>query len=153
MPTDVDQALRSGGFLRTSGPHAPATVGRRLANWSTLTKWRGLDGVFASPAPKSAIRPGVRAVPRTRRRKNAKVVTSDVLAKLLAICGGNSLRDLRDRTILMVAFALWRPAALRFSGHGLRSGDLTEAANRGIPLPRGDGTVKEPLCTASLKLL
>jgi integrase len=105
MPADVADNLRSQGFLKSTGPHAPATVRRRLANWSTLTKWRGLDGAFASPALKSAIRLAVRAVPRTRRRKSAKAVTSDVLSKLLATCATDSLRDLRDRAILMVAFA------------------------------------------------
>ncbi|NTF31811.1 tyrosine-type recombinase/integrase [Rhizobium skierniewicense] len=105
IPTEVDDKLRKQGFLKSIGPHAPATVRRRLANWSTLTKWRGLDGAFASPALKSAIRHAVRAVPRTRRRKSAKAVTGDVLAKLLATCAGDDLRDLRDRAILMVAFA------------------------------------------------
>ncbi len=105
MPDDVDENLRRQGFLRSVGPHAPATVRRRLANWSTLTKWRGLDGAFASPALKSAIRLAVRAVPRMRGRKSAKAVTGDVLSKLLATCATDSLRDLRDRAILMVAFA------------------------------------------------
>ncbi|MBB3919712.1 integrase [Rhizobium fabae] len=105
MPADVEDNLRRQGFLKSTGPHAPATVRRRLANWSTLTKWRGLDGAFASPALKSAIRLAVRAVPRTRGRKSAKAVTGDVLAKLLANCATDSLRDLRDRPILMVAFA------------------------------------------------
>ncbi|KDR86538.1 integrase [Agrobacterium sp. TS43] len=105
MPDNVDDSLRRQGFLKSTGPHAPATVRRRLANWSTLTKWRGLDGAFASPALKSAIRLAVRAVPRTRRRKSAKAVTSDVLAKLLTTCTTDSLRDVRDRAILMVAFA------------------------------------------------
>jgi integrase len=105
MPPEVDDSLRSQGFLRAVGPHAPATVRRRLANWSTLTHWRGLDGAFASPALKSAIRLAVRAVPRPRRRKSAKAVTGDVLASLLATCASGSLRDLRDRALLMVAFA------------------------------------------------
>lgn len=105
MPTEVDDTLRCQGLLKSAGPHAPATVRRRLANWSTLTKWRGLDGAFASPALKSAIRLAVRAVPRKRTRKSAKAVTSDILAKLLSTCSTDSLRDLRDRAILMVAFA------------------------------------------------
>jgi integrase len=105
MPAAVDEDLRSQGFLKSVGPHAPSTVRRRLANWSTLTKWRGLDGAFASPSLKAAIRLAVRAVPRTRRRKSAKAVTGDVLIKLLATCATDSLRDLRDRAILMVAFA------------------------------------------------
>jgi hypothetical protein len=65
MPATVDSALRLAGHLRTAGPHAPDTVRRRLASWSTLTQWRGLAGAFASPALKSAIRLAVRAVPRT----------------------------------------------------------------------------------------
>jgi integrase len=105
MPADVAGNLRSQGFLKSTGPHAPATVRRRLANWSTLNKWRGLDGAFASPPLKSAIRLAVRAVPRARHRKSARAVTGDVLAKLLATCESESLRDLRDRAILMVAFA------------------------------------------------
>ncbi|WP_375166362.1 MULTISPECIES: site-specific integrase [Rhizobium] len=137
MPPEVDQSLRDGGFLRSAGPHAPATVGRRLANWSTLTKWRGLDGAFASPALKSAIRLAVRAVPRTRRRKSAKAVTGDVLAKLLATCSGDSLRDLRDRAILMVAFG--SGGRRRSEVAGLRKEQLTieppVTVEDGSPLP------------------
>lgn len=105
MPDDVDNNLRRQSFLRAIGPRAPDTVRRRLASWSTLTKWRGLDGAFASPAIKSAIRLAVRAVPRQRRRKSAKAVTGDVLAKLLATCATDNLRDVRDWAILMVVFA------------------------------------------------
>ncbi|KKZ84507.1 integrase-like protein (plasmid) [Rhizobium phaseoli Ch24-10] len=137
MPAAVGQALRDGGLLRSTGPHAPATVGRRLANWSTLTKWRGLDGAFASPALKSAIRLAIRAAPRQRLRKSAKAVTSDVLAKLLATCGGNNLRDLRDRAILMVAFA--SGGRRRSEVAGLRKEQLTieppVAGEDGSPLP------------------
>ena len=105
MPLDVDDNLRRQGFLRSTGPHAPDTVRRRLASWSSLTRWRGLDGAFASPALKQAIRLAVRAVPRKRRRKSAKAVTGDILQMLLATCASDGLRDIRDRAILMVAFA------------------------------------------------
>lgn len=133
MPADVDDNLRRQGFLKSAGPHAPATVRRRLANWSTLTKWRGLDGAFTSPALKSAIRHAVRAVPRTRRRKSAKAVTGDVLAKLLATCATDSLRDLRDRAILMVAFA--SGGRRRSEIAGLRLEQLTVEA----PIEMADG--------------
>ncbi|WP_077121929.1 tyrosine-type recombinase/integrase [Agrobacterium rosae] len=123
MPAAVDDKLRKQRFLKSVGPHAPATVRRRLANWSTLTKWRGLDGAFTSPALKSAIRHAVRAVPRTRRRKSARAVTGDVLAKLLATCAGDGLRDLRDRAILMVAFA--SGGRRRSEIAGLRAEQLT----------------------------
>lgn len=105
MPADIEDKLRRQGFLRTTGPHAPDTVRRRLATWSTLTKWRGLEGYFGSPALRSAVRLAIRATPRPRKRKSAKAVTGDVLAKLLATCATGSLRDVRDRAILMVAFA------------------------------------------------
>ena len=106
---------------------------RRLANWSTLTKWRGFDGAFPSPALKSAIRLAVRAVPRTRRRKSAKAVTGNVLAKLLATCATDSLRDLRDRAILMVAFA--SGGRRRSEIAGLRCEQLTVEP----PIPVEDG--------------
>jgi integrase len=137
MPADVDQKLRSQTFLKTVGPHAPATVRRRLANWSTLTKWRGFAGAFASPALKSALRLAVRAVPRKRGRKSAKAITGDILAKLLATCATESFRDLRDRAILMVAFA--SGGRRRSEIAGLRVEQLTieppiEVAD-GPPLP------------------
>lgn len=97
--------LRTQGFLRSTGPPAPDTVRRRLATWSTLTKWRGPEGTFSPPALKSAIRLAVRATPRPRQRESAKAVTGDVLSQVLATCQSNSLRDLRDKPILMVAFA------------------------------------------------
>jgi len=137
MPADVDASLHTQGFLKSAGPHAPATVRRRLANWSTLTKWRGLDGAFASPALKSAIRLAVRAVPRPRKRKSAKAVTGDILAKLLATCATGSLRDVRDRAILMVAFA--SGGRRRSEIVGLRVEQLTEEppieVADGPPLP------------------
>ena len=105
MPANVETDLRRQGFLRVSGPHSPATVRRRLANWSTLTRWRGLEGAFSSPSVKSAIRLAVRALNRPRSRKSAHVITGDILDKLLATCSGEDLTALRDRAILMVAFA------------------------------------------------
>ena len=134
MPADVADNLRAQGFLKSAGPHAPATVRKRLANWSTLTKWRGLDGAFASPPLKSAIRLAVRAVPRKRTRKSAKAVTGDILAKLLATCSAGSLRDVRDRAILMVAFA--SGGRRRSEIAGLRVEQLMEEP----PIEVADGT-------------
>ncbi|NWJ22656.1 tyrosine-type recombinase/integrase [Rhizobium sp. RM] len=133
MPEAVTNNLREQGFLRAVGPHAPDTVRRRLASWSTLTKWRGLDGTFASPALKSAIRLAVRATPRPRKRKSAKAVTSDVLEKLLATCASDNIRDLRDRALLMLAFA--SGGRRRSEIAGLRCQQLTEEQ----PIPVEDG--------------
>jgi hypothetical protein len=41
MPADVAEGLRTKGLLRCDGPHAPSTVKRRLASWSTLHRWKG----------------------------------------------------------------------------------------------------------------
>jgi len=131
MPDDVEDNLRRQGFLKSTGQHAPTTVRRRLANWSTLTKWRGLDGAFASPALKSAVRLAIRAVPRQRRRKSAKAVTGDVLAKLLSTCATSNLRDLRDRAILMVAFA--SGGRRRSEIAALRAEQLTVEAPIAVP--------------------
>ena len=104
MPADVGDALRANGLLRTKGPHAPDTVRRRLASWSTMHRWRGLEGPFASPALRSALRLAVRASGRPRRRKSERAVTRDILDRLTATCRSNELVGVRDLAILMAAF-------------------------------------------------
>jgi integrase len=105
MPEDVAIALRVKGLLRSTGPHAPATVRRRLTSWSILTRWRGLTGAFSAPSLKSALRLAVKASDRPRQRKSKKAVTGDILTKLLTTCAGDRLVDLRDRALLLMAFA------------------------------------------------
>jgi integrase len=105
MPAEIAAALSADGWLRSVGPHAPSTVRRRLSSWSTLTRWRGLLGAFDAPSLRSAIRLAVRASGRTRTRKSRKAVTSDILATLLRACDGDRLVDLRDRALLLTAFA------------------------------------------------
>jgi site-specific recombinase XerD len=105
MPADVSDALRADGLLRTEGPHAPDTVRRRLASWSTLHRWRGLDGPFASPALRAALRLAVRASGHPRQRKSERAVTRDILDRLTATCRSDELVGARDLAILMAAFA------------------------------------------------
>ncbi len=106
MPAAVAAALSAQGLLRAPNrPHAPATVRRRLSSWSTLTKWRGLRGKFNAPGLQSAIKLAVRASARPRGRKSDKAVTADVLAALLKTCSGDRLVDVRDRALLLAAFA------------------------------------------------
>ena len=62
MPDTIAAALWAEGLLRADGPHAPATVRRRLSSWATLHHWKGLAGPFRSPALRSAIRLAVRRV-------------------------------------------------------------------------------------------
>ncbi|MGO4570189.1 tyrosine-type recombinase/integrase [Rhizobium sp. 2YAF20] len=124
MPEDVAIALRVKGLLRSTGPHAPATVRRRLTSWSILTRWRGLTGAFSAPSLKSALRLAVKASDRPRQRKSKKAVTGDILTKLLATCAGDKLVDLRDRALLLLAFA--SGGRRRSEVANLRFEDLTD---------------------------
>lgn len=124
MPEDVAIALRAKGLLRSIGPHAPATVRRRLTSWSILTRWRGLTRSFSAPSLKSALRLAVRASNRPRQRKSKKAVTGDILAKLLTACAGDRLVDLRDRALLLMAFA--SGGRRRSEVAGLRVEDLVD---------------------------
>jgi len=105
MPDAVEAALRSDGRLRAGGPHAPATVRRRLALWSTFHRWLGFEGPFSSPNLRAALRLAARAGRRPRGRKSAKPLTRDVLQRLIAACSNGTLADKRDAALLLIAFA------------------------------------------------
>src|SRR5690606_28185567 len=66
-----------------------------------------------------------------------KAVTGDILSRLLATCNSDSLRDIRDRAILMVAFA--SGGRRRSEIAGLRKEQLTQEEpiliDGDIPLP------------------
>jgi len=124
MPADVEAGLRTERLLRASGPHAPDTVRRRLTSWSILTRWRGQTGAFGAPSLQSALRLAVRASARPRQRKSKKAVTGDLLAKLLQTCAGERSVDLRDRALLLTAFA--SGGRRRSEVAALRVEDLTD---------------------------
>lgn len=124
MPAEVEVGLRAQRLLRVDGPHATDTVRRRLTSWSILTRWRGLTGAFGAPSLKTELRLAARASKRPRQRKSKKAVTGDVLAKLLAVCSGERLVDVRDRAVLLVAFA--SGGRRRSEVVGLRVEDLTD---------------------------
>jgi integrase len=105
MPESVLKYLVGLDLLRTNGLHSPATVRRRLFSWSTLTKWRGLNGVFTSPTVKSALALAVRTHLAIPSPKSQKAITRDILAVVLASIGHEKLVDIRDRTLLSTAFA------------------------------------------------
>jgi integrase len=104
MPQQVAEALRADGRLKSAGPHAPATVRRRLALWCSLHRWRGLEGLFANASIRNALRLAIRAADRPRARKSPSAITRDVLDKLIATCGRGRAVDLRDRALLLLAF-------------------------------------------------
>jgi hypothetical protein len=79
MPEEVRQFLVSQNLLRGTGPHAAATVRRRIALWSTLHRWRGLVGPFSDPHVRTALQSAVRATFRPQKKKSTKALTKDVL--------------------------------------------------------------------------
>ena len=106
MPQAVVDELRGLKLLRVEGPHAVATVRRRLAHWSTLHRFRGLDGLFKDPRLRTALSLAARASRCPRGRKSEHAVTADVVEKLLAACPfDHRLADRRDRALLLIAFA------------------------------------------------
>ncbi|GAB2209121.1 site-specific integrase [Roseibium sp. ROS1] len=135
MPDHVARALEAQKLIRTQKksenlrpPHAPATVQRRLASWSTLHRWRGLTGDFSAVEVRSAMRLAVRVADRPRARKSRKAITADCLELLLATCNGTdyvapSLMDIRDRALLLVGFASGGRRRSELSG--MRFGQIT----------------------------
>ena len=147
MPDEVEDSLRRQGLLRTTGPHAPDTVRRRLTSWSILTRWRGLKGFFAEPSIKSALRLAVRAAARPRHRKSKKAVTGEILGQLLAVCHSERLVDIRDRALLLTAFA--SGGRRRSEVAGLRVEDLVD--EEPVPQdPRDPNSPKLPCQTLHL---
>ncbi len=123
MPDVVAADLRERGLLKSSGPHASATVRRRLTSWSTLTQWRGLQGFFHSSGLRSAMKLAVRAANRPRQRKSKKAVTADVMQALLRTATSDKLVDVRDSALLLLAFA--SGGRRRSEVTGLRVEDIT----------------------------
>lgn len=98
IPDAVRDELRRLDLLRAEGPHATSTVRRRLAHWSTLHRFRGLDGPFKVPRLRTALSLAVRASRRPRSRKREGAVTAEVIEKLLRTCQfAHRLVDRRDR--------------------------------------------------------
>jgi integrase len=105
MPGEVAESLKRQGALKSVGPHAPGTVKRRLALWSSMHKWRGLEGPFQDGRVRTAVRLAVRAAARPRQRKSERAVTGDIVTRLLATCWLGRPQDLRDAALILTAFA------------------------------------------------
>jgi integrase len=105
MPEAVASSLRAQGALKAAGPHAPGTVRRRMALWNSMHIWRGLEGPFQDGRVRAALRLAIRAASRPRQRKSARAMTGDVVEALLKTCWLGRPQDLRDRALILTAFA------------------------------------------------
>lgn len=101
---DVAMELIVIGLRRDLACPAPATLDRRIASWQAFHRMRNLVSPFSRPLVSQARQKGRRANARPRVPKSPKPVTRDVLEALVATCDA-SHRGLRDRAILMLAFA------------------------------------------------
>lgn len=140
MPAAVAETLKASGALKQDGPHAVATVKRRLSLWGTIHKWRGLDGPFGDGQIRNALRLAVRAAAGPRARKSEKAVTGDIIVKLVAACGRGHLVDLRDKAVILAAFA--SGGRRRSEIAGLRVEDIVQEPD----------VLAEPANAASAKL-
>jgi integrase len=136
MPDTVASALRAMGALKSAGPHAPGTVKRRLSLWGSMHKWRGLSGPLGDGQIRTALRLSVRAAARPRGRKSEKAVTGDIVVKLIATCRMNRPQDVRDKALLLIAFA--SGGRRRSEVAGLRVEDII--AEPDVPSIPGDPT-------------
>ncbi len=109
MPREVEFQLRRQGVLRGSLPHAPATVSRRLSSWRRIAQARGCEDALSSSVLRRALNAGAKASSHHKRPKSETAITRSILDQLIGETGEParrllSLRDLRDRTLLLVAF-------------------------------------------------
>ncbi|MCV2866388.1 tyrosine-type recombinase/integrase [Albidovulum sediminicola] len=97
-------ALIGAGLRRTLDCPAPATLDRRIASWRAFHRMRNLPSPFEAPLVAAARIKARRAAAKPRQPKSPRPLTREVLERLLATCDG-TFRGLRDRAILMLAFA------------------------------------------------
>ena len=76
-----------------------------MASRSILHRWKGIEGPFAAPSLRSAVRLAVRASSRPRERKSEPALTRDILDRQIGTWATDRLTDTRDLAILLFAFA------------------------------------------------
>jgi integrase len=100
---DAATTLIAQGLRRSLACPAPSTLDRKIASWRAFHRMKNLPSPFAAPLVAQARIKARRAAAKPRLPKSPRPITRDVLEKLLATCD-DSLRGLRDRAILMLAF-------------------------------------------------
>jgi integrase len=101
---DAALALIGAGLRKSLACPAPSTLDRRIASWRAFHRMRNLASPFEAPLVAQTRIKARRAAAQPRVPKSPRPVTRDVLERLIATCDF-SLRGLRDRAILMLAFA------------------------------------------------
>ena len=97
-------ALIAAGLRKSLACPAPSTLDRRIASWRAFHRMKNLTSPFEAPLIRQARAKARRAAARPRQPKSAHPITREVLEQMLDTCG-HSLRDLRDRAVLMLGWA------------------------------------------------
>ncbi|WP_233172128.1 site-specific integrase [Dyella sp. ASV21] len=105
LPAALDSALVNAGLKQRLGPLKLSTVSHRLAVLSKAHQWRRVTNPCEQPTVRHLIARARRAaVKRGERPTKKTAITQTELAALLATCD-DSLTGLRDRALLLFAFA------------------------------------------------
>lgn len=151
MPRDVEYQLRQQGVLRGTLPHAPATVSRRLSSWRRIAQARGHEDALSSSVLRRALNAASKASSHQKKPKSETAITRNILDQMIGEGEGPqrrllSLRELRDRTLLLVAFATGGRRRSELGALRIENiFDLDEGKARGIRIGRtkttsaGDG--------------
>lgn len=128
---DAAEALVAQGLRRALTPPAPSTLDRRIASWRAFHRMRNLPSPFAAPLVQQARQKVRKALARPRTPKSPRPVTREVLTALLASCD-DSLRGIRDRAMLTLAFASGGRRRSEVTGLDLADVDLRPFKARGL---------------------
>ena len=101
---DVAEELIAIGLRASLAAPAPSSLDRRVASWQAFHRMRNLPSPFTAPLVQQTRQKARRALSRPRVPKSPRPVTRDILEALLATCD-DSLRGIRDRALLTLAFA------------------------------------------------
>ena len=109
MPRGAEEELRASGVLRGGLPHAPATVKRRISSWRRVAQVRGHQDALTGPVLRQTLAAATKASAKPKDRKAKRPIVRSLLDEIIGEEGDLpncklSLRELRDRTILLVAF-------------------------------------------------
>lgn len=125
------EALIAAGLRRSLACPAPATLDRRIASWRAFHRMKNLASPFEAPLIRQARAKARVAADRPPAPKSPRPVTREVIEKLLATCD-ISLRGLRDRALLMTAFASGGRRRSELTGLMREDLDLSEFEARGL---------------------
>lgn len=101
---ETAQQLIALGLRKSLACPAPATLDRRIASWIAFHRMKNMTHPFDAPLLRGARAKARRAAARPRTAKSRHPITRAVLTAMLNTCGW-SLRDTRDRAILMLGWA------------------------------------------------